>query len=195
LVANGREKFAPRGGLTREQLEPLVNEGATLREMADALGRSTSTVRHWLIKFGLRTASRQRRKEVREALRAGRTEVEMTCLRHGLTRFFVWKDGRSRCARCNSEAVARRRRRVKEILIEEAGGACRVCGYDRYAGALQFHHLDPAAKDFIISRRGITRSIAEARKEAAKCVLLCANCHAEVEAGLATVPVQLRAAA
>jgi hypothetical protein len=26
-----------------------------------------------------------------------------------------------------------------------------------------------------------------ARAEAAKCVLLCANCHAEVEAGVATV--------
>ena len=32
--------------------------------------------------------------------------------------------------------------------------------------------------------RGVTRSLAAARAEAAKCVLLCANCHAEVEAGV-----------
>ncbi|MGH3452297.1 MAG: helix-turn-helix domain-containing protein [Haloechinothrix sp.] len=193
LVANGRDKYAPRGGLKRAELEPLVEKGATLQEIADALGRSTSTVRHWLNKFGLRTVRRHRRKEVRDAIRAGLTEVEMTCPRHGLTRFFVWKGGRSRCARCSSEAVARRRRRVKQILISEAGGGCQVCGYDRFPGALQFHHVHPASKQFTISRRGITRSIAEARREAAKCVLLCANCHAEVEAGLASVPVQLKA--
>jgi IS30 family transposase len=29
-----------------------------------------------------------------------------------------------------------------------------------------------------------TRSIAEVRAEVAKCVLLCANCHAEVEGGI-----------
>ena len=55
--------------------------------------------------------------------------------------------------------------------------------------ALQFHHLDATAKEFQISERGVTRSIAAARAEAAKCVLLCANCHAEVEAGAATIPV------
>jgi hypothetical protein len=35
---------------------------------------------------------------------------------------------------------------------------------------------------------GVTRSRAEARAEARKCVLLCANCHAEVEAGYRSLP-------
>ena len=30
-------------------------------------------------------------------------------------------------------------------------------------------------------------SIAAARAEVAKCILVCANCHAEVEAGIATI--------
>jgi hypothetical protein len=30
----------------------------------------------------------------------------------------------------------------------------------------------------------VTRSLADAREEAKKCVLLCSNCHAEVEAGV-----------
>jgi ribosomal protein L30E len=34
---------------------------------------------------------------------------------------------------------------------------------------------------------GAARSIASARAEMAKCVLLCANCHAEVESGLTTI--------
>ena len=63
-----------------------------------------------------------------------------------------------------------------------------LCGYDRYIGALHFHHVDPSRKEFAVSGRGFTRSIAKMREEAAKCVLLCSNCHAEVEAGIATLP-------
>lgn len=73
------------------------------------------------------------------------------------------------------------------LLVAEAGGACVICGYERCPAALQFHHLQPSDKSFVISRRGVTRSLDEARAEAAKCVLLCANCHAEVEVGMATV--------
>jgi hypothetical protein len=195
LVANGRAKYAPRGGLTRDQLEPLVEQGATLQQMGDELGRSVSTIRHWLGRHGLKPKRGWRRKQVLEAVRIGKVELEMTCSRHGLTRFFIWPNGRSKCARCNAEAVAKRRRRVKEILIEEAGGECQLCGCRRHPGGLQFHHLDPATKSFGLSGRGITRSLEKAREEAAKCVLLCANCHSEVEAGIAVVPVPLRPAA
>jgi hypothetical protein len=37
LVANGNAKFSPRGGLTRNQLETLVEDGATLGEIAEVL--------------------------------------------------------------------------------------------------------------------------------------------------------------
>ena len=73
---------------------------------------------------------------------------------------------------------------MKEILVAEAGGRCQLCGYDRHAAALHFHHVHPSAKSFGLARRGVTRSLNEVRAEAAKCVLLCSNCHAEVEAGL-----------
>jgi hypothetical protein len=69
------------------------------------------------------------------------------------------------------------------VLVTEAGGACVICGYRRHPAALQFHHLEPEEKSFGLGRSGVTRSIAAAREEATKCVLLCANCHAEVEAG------------
>ena len=72
--------------------------------------------------------------------------------------------------------------------MAEAGGRCVICGYDRFAGALQFHHVDPAGKAFALSTQGVARSLEKARAEAGKCVLLCANCHAEVEAGLASIP-------
>ena len=56
-----------------------------------------------------------------------------------------------------------------------------LCGYAECHAALQFHHVDPSQKSFALSREGVTRSLAQAREEAAKCVLLCANCHAKVE--------------
>ena len=110
----------------------------------------------------------------------------MTCARHGSTEF--WLDGRGiyRCLRCRSEAVARRRRRLKAIAVSEAGGRCSICGYDRYIGALQFHHRDTAEKSFGLGERGLTRSLAAVRAEVSKCVLLCANCRAEVEGGIVT---------
>src|SRR5207253_817513 len=89
--------------------------------------------------------------------------------------------------RCRTEHVSARRRRVKRILVEEAGGRCVICGYDRFSGALQFHHLDPSVKSFALFVQGVARSLEKARVEAAKCALICANCHAEVEGGVATI--------
>jgi len=61
-----------------------------------------------------------------------------------------------------------------------------VSGYDRHPAALAFHHLDPSAKEHALAAK--VRSIESLRAEASKCVLLCANCHAEVENGAAQVP-------
>jgi hypothetical protein len=72
--------------------------------------------------------------------------------------------------------------------LAEAGGACVACGYDRCMAALQFHHLRPDEKQFSLGRKGVARSLEKARAEARKCVLLCANCHAEVEAGALGLP-------
>jgi hypothetical protein len=72
--------------------------------------------------------------------------------------------------------------------VSEAGGACALCGYDRHLGALQFHHLDPRSKRLHISQNGITLSLETIRQEVRKCVLLCSNCHAEVEGGIVPVP-------
>ena len=183
LAAVHRDRHAPKGGVDERTLASLVDAGLTTREIAGRLGFSQSTVRYWLRRHGLRTV-RARRKDsagVRGVDAARRT---MDCHRHGATEFWLDSRGIYRCLRCRSEAVARRRRRLKEILVSEAGGRCSLCGYDRYIGALQFHHRKGTAKVFGVSERGLTRSLAAVRAEAAKCVLLCANCHSEVEGGI-----------
>jgi 5-methylcytosine-specific restriction endonuclease McrA len=89
--------------------------------------------------------------------------------------------------------VADWRRRKKARLVAEAGGACVICGYSGYFGALEFHHREPAQKSFGLSERGMTRSIERLRAELAKCVLLCSNCHAEVEGGVTALPSSAQA--
>jgi len=66
-----------------------------------------------------------------------------------------------------------------------------VCGYDAFIGALEFHHIHPAAKSFGLAQGGLTRSLELVRAEARKCVLLCSNCHAEVEGGFRALPSEL----
>jgi transposase len=179
LAAVHGDRHAPRGGVDQETLSKLVNEGLTTREIATRLSFSQTTVRHWLRRYGLRT--HRARHGVRGTDPPRR---QLDCRRHGPTEFGLNTRGIYRCLRCRSEAVARRRRRLKEIVVAEAGGRCSLCGYDRNIGALHFHHRDPATKDFGLGDRGLTRSLAAVRAEVAKCVLLCANCHSEVEAGI-----------
>jgi 5-methylcytosine-specific restriction endonuclease McrA len=112
----------------------------------------------------------------------------MSCPSHGETEFWLEGRGYYRCKRCRSEAVARRRRKMKTILVAEAGGACCICGYDRPMRALQFHHVEPSSKRLEINAKGVALSLDKLRAEARKCVLLCSNCHAEVEDGLVSVP-------
>lgn len=193
LVAPNREKHAAKGGIERERLEALVSTGASIAEIAVEVGLSKATVRHWLRRFGLRTTNRSRRESRAPALaakEAGLVTVLMSCPAHGESEFSIEGRGYYRCKRCRSEAVTKRRQRVKAILVAEAGGRCALCGYDRYAGALAFHHLDPSQKRLHVSADGRGIAIGLLRDEARKCVLLCANCHAEVESGVAALAVQ-----
>jgi transposase len=191
LKAANQGKYEAKGGLSREELITLVEAGKSIAEIAEAIGRSKAAVRHWLTKYGLRTrggAGRRRSAASRAAREAGLTEAKLFCPRHGEGDHVRDTRGYFRCRRCRQEAVVRRRRRVKEILVEEAGGRCRLCGYDRCAAALEFHHLDPAVKEFGVAQGGMARSIERLRAEVRKCVLLCSNCHAEVEDGTSSIP-------
>jgi 5-methylcytosine-specific restriction endonuclease McrA len=184
LASAHAAKHASRGGIAREQLEPLVARAYTVEQIAHELGFGATTVRYWLKRHGLTTA-----RTIAPAPAQRPQEILRRCRRHGVTVHVLTARGkRYRCKRCRAEAVSARRRRLKLALVEEAGGACCLCGYDRHPGALQFHHINPAEKAFAIADRGLARSIERGRAEARKCVLVCANCHAELEAGLATIP-------
>jgi hypothetical protein len=191
LVPLGHDVHAPNQKVDLEELRRLMARGATVREAAATFGCGYSTVRYWLKKLDIETARMTRLHESHQAIEEGKSRVVLTCPKHGEVEFFRRPDGNYRCGKCRTAAVSAWRRRVKRKLIERAGGRCVVCGYDRHPAALHFHHLDPETKSFVLSRHGVTRSFAEAAAEADKCVLLCGNCHAEVEAGHIDLPVEV----
>ncbi len=194
LQAANRQKHATRGGLAREELRVLVEQGATIAQIAEVVGRSKGTVRHWLIRYGLKTragSGRRPTEQTKAAKQAGLITVTMRCRHHGETEFGLTSRGHYRCKRCRSAAVARQRRKVKAILVDEAGGRCRICGYRRNMRALHFHHLDPSKKRHEINAKGVAIALDRLRLEVHKCVLLCSNCHAEVEDGAVSIPVGL----
>ena len=80
-----------------------------------------------------------------------------------------------------SERLRHLDRKLKSILVNRKGGCCERCGYNTCEGALQFHHTDPKQKEFTIGsvNFGGTFNIDEVLNEVDKCILLCANCHAE----------------
>ena len=107
---------------------------------------------------------------------------KMTCPKHGETDFVYSKtEDRYRCKQCRLEAVSKRRRYNKEILVEYKGGKCEICGYSKCIDALEFHHLNPKEKRFGIGC-GDTKGIDELKKEVDKCILVCSNCHKEIHA-------------
>ena len=69
---------------------------------------------------------------------------------------------------------------MKKEAIKRKGGKCEKCGYDKCIAALNFHHLDPNEKEFGLAQNGTVHTWEEFWEEAQKCIVLCANCHAEI---------------
>jgi transposase len=184
LAATRAGKHSSKGAVSKDDLERLLVAGLSLREIAHRLDRSLGTIRHWMRKYDLKSSPRHKR-----GSDDGPREEISHCRHHGTVAFVREGRGYYRCKRCRIERASQRRRIIKRKLVEEAGGKCLICGYDRCQQVLEFHHLDPTTKEFPLALKGVTRSLAKSRVEARKCVLLCANCHREVEAGITAVPL------
>jgi hypothetical protein len=76
------------------------------------------------------------------------------------------------------------------MSIAYKGGKCQCCGYNKYVGALEFHHINSEEKDFGISAKGYTRSWERVKEELDKCILVCANCHREIHGNIIPCPTE-----
>jgi len=99
------------------------------------------------------------------------------------------RNGRTQsyCKACNHQNVLQRKRNFKQKLVDYKGGKCVKCGYSKSNAALQFHHLDPAEKDFNFGQfrhTSFEKNKDKILAELDKCILVCANCHSEIHSGV-----------
>ena len=162
----------------------------SIAEIAEAVDRSKATVRHWLMRYGLKTHQRRGRRpsehDARQpstAVADGDDELPLATARREF-----WLDGRGyyRCRRCRSEAVHETQAKIKATLVARGGRRLlHLWILPLICERSHFHHRDPAEKRLELNAKGIALSLETLRVEARKCVLLCSNCHAEVEDGMA----------
>ena len=119
--------------IAREVLQESINDNLSTYEIAKELGFSQTNVRYWMRKHGLRASFGP----------------------HGEGR--QTKTTEEKAAKV-VEYVMKHRKRVKAAAISYKGGKCQICGYNRCQNALEFHHVDKAAKAFGLSKNGWTKS-------------------------------------
>lgn len=86
------------------------------------------------------------------------------------------------------DRVKTNKQKNQEFFWKCMGQFCRHCGYDKSIPALQAHHIDKESKqgkkDTLSSWMNCSRSGLVDRVKRSKIIILCANCHAELHAGL-----------
>jgi predicted transcriptional regulator len=177
----------PKEPLSKELLEKLIAERLSSYRIAEKINRSQSTVRYWLKYYGLKTDALYK-SYTRSP--AGIKESKI-CSKCGIVKkinsdnFYISSKGiiHSWCKDCNNTITYQKQVDRKRKALDFLGGKCVMCGYDKCSAALHFHHLDPAKKDFNISKLR-TYSFEVLKKELVKCCILCANCHAETHIAL-----------
>ena len=81
-----------------------------------------------------------------------------------------------------TDYLDRATRTVHQYVTAAKAPGCRACGYNTHPAALDWHHLDPTTKSFNLSQAP-RHQIGKVKRELAKCILLCANCHRLHHAG------------
>lgn len=76
-----------------------------------------------------------------------------------------------------------RRKRRQFINDYKLSKGCSVCGYNKCAEALEFHHPNDDKSFYIgyaLTSRVDRIKLEEIKEEMNKCIVLCANCHREL---------------
>lgn len=91
------------------------------------------------------------------------------------------KKYKSKCKQCQSSAI---KNKIESTITEVLGEyCCKLCGYNKCNNALEFHHINPYKKEYLISDLK-TYSKEIIIEELKKCIIVCANCHREIHYGL-----------
>lgn len=164
------------------ELKKLVEMGLSTYRICDLTNRSQGSIKYWLNKFGLKTIHKSFKQINKKDY--GNYRICPRCKENCNVEDFYQRRGKKNssvyCKICTGKQTVERQQKLKKELVNYKGGKCERCDYDKYVGALEFHHRDPSQKDFTISHRKLTKLNEEIKKELDKCILLCANCHREI---------------
>jgi hypothetical protein len=176
-----------------ETIEKLLKEGYSLNKISRETGKSLGSIIYWVRKHNLRVNFKNFKQGGRN-VRVKDYGVPRICPRCNLnkeaTDFYDSKgikNAGTYCKQCMNEHTMERVRNMKQKWVEYKGGKCQLCGYSKCPGALEFHHLDPSKKDFNLSRYRVRAFNEQIRQEIDKCLMVCANCHREIHAGLVDI--------
>ena len=152
-------------------LQQYVKLNYSTRKIAQLENSSQTNIRHWLNKYNLKTNFNQ----------FNESDYFCDCGETDSSKFYG--HSKKTCSKCHNLRTAETGKNNRAFAVNHLGSKCMVCGYDKYIGSLDIHHLDPTIKDKDFrNMRGWCRE--RILSEIEKCVLLCRNCHAEVHAGI-----------
>lgn len=160
--------------MDKEKLQNLINQNKSITDLALHFEKSKSTIRYWLKKFDLKTSYIS--KDVNKHYVCTKCNLQLSELD-----FYKKNDKyyHTYCKSCFNKQVLQRQNEIKIQAIVYKGGECEHCGYSKYIGALEFHHIDPKEKDINWKNFKLRKFNSNFKKELDKCKLLCANCHRE----------------
>jgi len=169
--------------MTKESLTQFIGQNISANKIAKELNVSLSTIRYWLKKHNIKTNYISFKDKVKQDITVVKEKYCPNCNEIKSTSEFYLRRDKTNfspyCKPCTSEQTLKRQRLFKTQCVEYKGGKCIDCGYNKYIGALEFHHLDPSKKDFTIAKSKLCKFDFVIQQELDKCVLLCSNCHRE----------------
>ena len=137
--------------------------------------------------FYLNPSKQSHRKMCKQCFKDADTEWRRTHRKQASARTMKWWYANPEKAKEINARNYRKQNGYRDEIMTSIfnGHPCLVCGEKRH-GCLTFHHLDPNEKE-----SGVTSHSLTWRKmllEAAKCVVLCRNCHGLYHCGDITLP-------
>jgi predicted transcriptional regulator len=177
--------WKPSNPPLKEKMEELIEKNFSSYRIAEEMGYSQTNIRYWLEKYGLKTHPLWYiiRKEKSQEILSGYKTCPKCKIKMELNKenFYFKKNGSFHywCKKCNDIESLKKQRQMKINSVNYKGGKCCICGYNKYVGSMDFHHIDPSKKDFSISQLR-TYSWEKIKLELDKCMLVCKNCHGEI---------------
>lgn len=177
--------------MEKEYLKKCIDKNMSINQIAKEVNKSANTISYWLKKYNLKTKHLSFKDKGVIDYGGNRCCPKCNEIKK-ITEFYKrrGKEGASvYCKKCTGLQSVERQRKLKQMAIDYKGGCCQIkdCGYNKYNGALEFHHLDPNEKDFNIGAMKSYTFGDKVKKELDKCILVCSNCHREIHGGIITI--------